>query len=54
MAQPLDDRMAISRTIRARAKELEASNSPQKAIILAIEAEWDIADEEAPEFDRRR
>lgn len=49
MAQPLDDLMAISRNIRARAKELEAANSPHKAIMLAIEGELDIADNEAAE-----
>jgi len=47
MAQPLDDLMAISRNIRARAKVLGVANGPQKAILLAIENELEIADHEA-------
>jgi hypothetical protein len=49
MGQPLDDLMAISRSLRARAKVLEPANGPQKAIILAIECELEIADTEASE-----
>jgi hypothetical protein len=49
MAQPLDDLLAISRSLRARAKVLEPANGPQKAIILAIECELKIADTEASE-----
>jgi hypothetical protein len=47
MAQPQDDLMAISRNIRARARVLQAATGPQKAIIMAIEDELEIADNEA-------
>jgi regulator of extracellular matrix RemA (YlzA/DUF370 family) len=49
MPQPLDDLMAISRNIRARAKVLEAAYGPRTALVLAIEGELEIAEHEAAE-----